>query len=295
MKKNSFYTLLIVALATLASCTKDKVDEPLSEFITINDASFEQQLIDKGIDSDGLINMRVLRTDVSTIERLDIGGGTISDLTGIEGFVNLKRLHAASNDLEAVDLSKNTLIDTLDLAGNILKTIDVSKNVNLKYVTLYGNKLTNISGFTGATNLNYLSLSFNYLTSFNLENPSLETLLIDNNDIVDFDTTNGINLKYLVLYTNKVKSIDLSNSLKLNVIRINDNKISNLILGQKDDLTYLSCSANFISNLDISSYANLSYLYAHTNPNLKCIKIADGQIVPTQDLSDYQQLNENCN
>jgi len=297
MRKTNYpLFLLVTASIIIAACTKKTFyEEPTNLHVEILDAKFEQKLIDLQIDSDGIINQKVLKSDAAPVEKLILTNTQIQNLKGIEAFVNLKRLYVGGNDISTVDLSKNGLLDTLDLAGNRLKTIDLSFNTKLIYSDLYGNELTTVTGLGSSTNLNYLSLSFNYLTEFTIENPSLETLNIDNNDIVNFDAYLGENLKTLIMYTNKIKTIDFSNNLKLKVLRVADNKLTNITLGQKDELFYFSCSNNFLSSLDVSHFGKLAHLYITDNPSLKCIKIKSGQQIPTVGNSTYQELKTNCN
>jgi hypothetical protein len=276
MKKNTFYAVLAMATLTITSCTKDKLvdDIPVLDYIQIPDAKFEQELINLGVDSDGIVNQKVLRSEAQTVEKLSLYNSGISSLTGIEGFINLKRLHAQGNSLVTVDLSKNVLLDTIKLFSNLL---------------------TEVKGLSAATNLKYLSLSYNYLTEFTIENPSLVSLLIETNDLTSFDATLGTNLEGVLIFSNKLEAADFSNNLKLKVLRIADNKLTNLTLGQKDELYYLSCSDNLLTDLDLSSFDKLSSLYAHRNPDLTCIKIKNNQNIHTKTLSAHQELNVNCN
>jgi hypothetical protein len=296
MKTTPFYLTLLALVLLISSCSKKELDENSdSNYAIILDAKFEQKLIDLGIDSDETINKKILKSDAASIEKLILNNEDIQSLTGIEAFKNLKRLYAGSNDLTTLDLSKNTMLDTLYLAGNKLNTVDLSFNKNLVYVELISNDLNHITGLINATGLKYLNLSFNYLTEFTIENPSLVTLNIENNDIENFDAYLATNLEKLIMYTNKVKTLDFTNNLKLKILRIADNKLTHLTLGQKDDLFYFSCSNNFLTTLDVSHLNSLTRLYISDNPNLTCVKIKSGQQIPTVGNSTYQDLKTNCN
>ena len=297
MKKRNYLALIAFTALSIVSCSKDNDDQilPTDAFVEIPDVNFEKKLISLGIDSDQIVNNLILKSDAEAVEKLAIEGQEITDLTGIESFVNLKRLFAAGNVINAVNLSNNVLLDSVDLSGNNLITIDFQSNTKLVYVALYGNQLLTASGFSNADNLDNLSLSFNYLTEFSVENPSLTKLQIDNNDLISFDAEMGTNLEHVVMYSNKLKTVDFSNSLKLKLLRVADNKLTNIILGQKNDLYHLSCSSNFLTTLNVADYANLDYLYVQNNPNLNCIQIANGQVIGTKELSANQALNTNCN
>ena len=102
-------------------------------------------MIEQGIDSDGILNQKMLKSDAEDITHLDLNlsanFGQITDLTGVEGFVNLTLLSAANQKIEAVDLSYNIKLDTLNMLGNHLTNIDLSKNLNLIFVDLQSNEL----------------------------------------------------------------------------------------------------------------------------------------------------------
>lgn len=66
----------------------------------IPDSSFERALIDKGIDSDGMVNGQLLTADAVTTLVIDgCEGGynniDIENLTGLEAFVNIDTLKAS--------------------------------------------------------------------------------------------------------------------------------------------------------------------------------------------------------
>ena len=275
--KNIFITILLAGI-TMISCTNETQNEiPINEFIIIPDANFEKELINQGIDSDGIINQKVLRIDVIDVEYLNISNPgasqIIEDLTGIEGFTNLKRLYAIANRLTSIDISKNTKLDTLHLMSNDLKSI---------------------KGLSKATNLKWINLSHNLFEEFTLDNTSVTNILMSHNELISFDASKAINLETVYLLTNKIPSIDFYNNPKLEAINVSNNKLTSIRFGLKNKLYYLSIFENFITQLDVSNFDNLDYLLADRNPNLPCIKIKNGQNIPTLQLSDYQQVNVSC-
>lgn len=278
MKMKHLFTIIILVGIVMVSCSDDIIDvSSTSKFIVIPDANFEKELINQGIDSDGIVNQKVLKIDVIDVEYLNISypgaSQIIEDLTGIEGFTNLKRLYAIANRLTSVDISKNTKLDTLHLMANDLKSI---------------------KGLSKATNLKWLNLSHNLFEEFTLVNTSLTNILMSHNELISFDASKAINLETVYLLTNKIPSIDFSNNSKLEAINVSNNKLTNISFGLKNKLYYLSIFENFITQLDVSNFDNLDYLLADRNPNLPCIKIKNGQNIPTLQLSDYQQVSINC-
>ena len=94
------------------------------------DDNFEQALIDLGIDSDGIVNQQILRSDPVGVTALYVSNPTanpnlpnvnagIADLTGIEAFVNLTTLHCSVNQLTSLDVSNgNNSFFTFDAIDN---------------------------------------------------------------------------------------------------------------------------------------------------------------------------------
>lgn len=298
--KFKFSSFSLALLALLSACSNDDgtVNIDPSTEIYVPDAQFESKLISLGIDSDGVVNEKLLKTDAAQVEYLDISSQTVSDeihdLTGIEGFSNLKRLFAIGNRLSTIDLSQNVLLDTLNLAGNDLTTIDLSKNTELLLLDLKVNDLTEVSGLSAATKLDMLDLSFNYFEEYTIENPSLVHFLMNNNLLLNFDASVAVNLESLYIPTNKLTQLDLTHNTLLETINVGDSQLTQIDFGSKEHLEYLSCFSNLLTNLDVSGFGELYYLSANRNPDLWCIKVGNGQAIPTLKLSEYQQTSEAC-
>jgi alpha-tubulin suppressor-like RCC1 family protein/Leucine-rich repeat (LRR) protein len=103
-------------------------------YTLIPDPNFEQKLIDLGIDTDGL-NGKITITDISAITTLDLSNSNIKDLTGIENFTALNILDCRNNQLITLDLSKNTNLQILYVAGNPLVYINLKNGNNQNLIT----------------------------------------------------------------------------------------------------------------------------------------------------------------
>src|SRR5690606_12399626 len=97
------------------------------------------------------------------------GNMGISDLTGIEAFVNITDLQAPNNNLTSLDVNSNTDLIKLFLFNNQLSTLDLSQNTALSQLTLYDNQLTSID-VSNNTALTTLLLNNNQLTSIDISN-----------------------------------------------------------------------------------------------------------------------------
>tara|TARA_R110002073_G_C9470223_1_gene579319 strand:- start:88 stop:996 length:909 start_codon:yes stop_codon:yes gene_type:complete len=289
--------LAILITILLTSCSSSDTDSDDNQYLDIPDASFEAILIKEGIDSDGTLNQRMLRKDALEVSVLDLNFSSetvISDLTGIEGFVGLKKLSAMQQEITEIDLSYNTLLDTLVLAGNYISNIDISNNPNLVLLDVQSNQLSAINGLSKAVHLKELNLSFNELEEFSIENETLEILKISNNVLHSFDVKGSINLKNILLTTNELTSVDFSKNILLETLLISDNNIQNIDLEHNTSLTHLYISSNSLTDLDVGNNQELIDLKVDRNPNLSCIKIQGAQNIPNVSISEYQELNTSC-
>ena len=293
-----------LTLFLFVSCSSDDSNpKPINDvYLSIPDNHFETILIEQGIDSDDIVNQQMLKADAEEVTILDLNlsanFGEISDLTGIEGFVNLKLLSAGNQKLERIDLSYNTLLDTLYLSGNRISSIDLSNNPNLIFIDIQANEFrsnSSIIGLSNATNLKDLDLSWNYLKQFSIHNESLEVLHISHNDLISIDTDGAINLQHVFLPSNKLETVDFSTNTSLETLLISGNKLQQIDLENNTSLTHIYISSNSLSSLDVSNNYELLDLRVDRNPDLACIKILSSQVIPTVSISDYQELNDICN
>ncbi|MBL7472909.1 leucine-rich repeat domain-containing protein [Robertkochia sediminum] len=302
MKNSITYSIGLFALAIVVSCATDDATGPNAEaYINIPDAHFETMLIEQGFDSDGVVNQKILKEDAEKVIQLDINFsgaiGEIEDLAGIEGFVNLKFLSAASQNLTAIDLSQNVLLDTLSLSGNSIAAIDLSNNTNLIYLDLQANEFTSagdIYGLSEMTGLKDLDLSWNYLEEFSIHNKTLEVLHISHNDLVSLNTTGAINLQHVFIPSNKLQVVDFTTNILLETLLISGNLLQTIDLEQNANLTHLYISSNLLNRLDVSHNEQLFDLRVDRNSDLSCIRIFSGQEIATVMLSEYQKLNVSC-
>lgn len=288
--------ICVLSCCFIVSCSGDSSTEEQVDdlYLYIPDAIFETKLISLGIDSDNKVNQQMLKVDAINIQALNVDDIGINDITGIEGFVDLKKLSAAQNNIEQIDLKFNTMLDTLILFANRIKSIDLSSNTKLLKINLESNELSSIEGLSKATKLKRLDASFNYLKTFSINHESIETLYISDNDLESFDVDGAVNLKNIFLKTNKLTSIELSTNKELETLVLSDNKIQQISLEENSDLTVLWISSNLLTKLDVSNLEKLSFLSVYNNPDLSCIKIGNGQEVPNLNTSDYQGLHVLC-
>ena len=106
----------------------------ISQYTSIPDQNFEQALIDLGYDN--VIDGQVLTSNIDTITVLDVSGGVISDLTGIEDFTALTNLSCWNNQLTSLDVSGCNALTNLNCGWNQLTSLDVNQNTALTTLLL---------------------------------------------------------------------------------------------------------------------------------------------------------------
>jgi hypothetical protein len=298
-KQTKLLYVAFLSITIFFSCSKDdNIDTSSDLYLSIPDKSFEKILIAEGIDSDGVVNQQMLRSDAENVQELDLELseiGVIQNLSGIEGFTSLKKLQANQHDIEEIDLSANRYLEEIHLAGNYLSSIDVSKNTNLISLDLTANLLTGITGLTELVKLENLNLSFNYFEELSINNQALEVLHIGNNDLISLDISTALNLINVLLTSNKLIALDISSNKKLQTLLVSDNQLQSINLSEHISLTHVYIASNFLEDLDVSNNQNLVELKIDRNPSLSCIKIANGQRIPSVTLSNHQVLNDFCN
>jgi|GEM_PF-1205162 len=118
----------------------------------------------------------------TNLERLDISGNKITDISAVAGLKNLKKFYAANNEIS----------DVSPLAGL----------ESLEYIGLRGNRITNADALFSLKNLKYLHISDNQLTSVPQISGSLRLLYLANNKIGDFENIEQANLLYCDIGSN---------------------------------------------------------------------------------------------
>lgn len=202
------------------------------EYTYIPDPNFELHLIEKGIDSDGIINKRIATIDIADLISLDVSSSRealestkILDLTGIEDFRSLRTLRCNFNLLKSLNVSKNTNLVNIFCKYNYLTELNVSKNKKLAQ----------------------LDFSNNFITDINLmENKDLRFLFADNNSLTILNLVNNISLERLGCRNNKLRELNVKNK--------NNFLINKFLSKGNDDLTCIQ-----VDNADYSSknWANI--------------------------------------
>ena len=249
-------TLLILSLLIYSTSNAQIVDIP--------DANFKQALLNYSIVIDTNNDGEIQVNEVQNLLTLNLSQKNISDLTGIEEFVNLKKLNCSVNQLTTLDVSSNVNLTTLYCGNNQLTTLDLSNNINLNRLFCTNNQLTvlNINNI----NLTNLWCENNQLTILDIsDSTNLEELHCFDNQLTTLDISNNTNLDYLICNSNQLTSLDISNNMNLGFINCNSNQLTSLDISNNINLSILYCSNNQLSVLNTSNNTNLRGLECNSN------------------------------
>ncbi len=175
----------------------------LEPVVNIPDVNMKAALVaDTFINTNGDDEIQV--SEAAAINQPLTGSGLgISDLTGIEAFINITGLDVSNNNLTSADITKNTKLLSLDISNNNLTGVDLTNNMELESLNLSNNNIINVD-INQNVNLSSLFLNDNsveraylingnntLITSFDIRNnPNLVCIAVDN---IDWSNTNWIN------------------------------------------------------------------------------------------------------
>ena len=153
--------LFLLTMVIFSQCEKENPQ------VTIPDNNFLNTLIELGIDTngDGVISP----AEAEVIISLDVSSDSISDMTGIEKFINLDTLECSGNQLTTLDVSNNNALRKLLCYGSQLTSLNVSKNIELTWLGCGSNRLTTIDVSNNIALLR-LFCSYNQLTTLDVSN-----------------------------------------------------------------------------------------------------------------------------
>lgn len=197
--------------------------------ITIPDPNFKAYLVgNPAINTNGDNEIQCAEAEAFTGSIL-CPFKSISNLTGIEAFVNITSLDCGGNQLTSLNLNANTKLTEIAVASNSLTSLNVSNCTALQRLYCEGNKLTNLNVSSNLA-LTILSCHTNQLTSLGLANNiALTELLVHNNKLAGLDLKVNKNLTSINCGINQLISLNLKNG--------NNTSITSLRAANNPDLS----------------------------------------------------------
>lgn len=209
------------------------------------------------------------RKEALEITTIDVKGhnenGSYSSLSGIEYFVNLRRLSCGFNGISELNVSNNPNLSELICDHNQLSFLDVANNPNLTYLSCGGNQLT-VLDVANNPKLTSLMCDCNLLTSLDVSNkPRLDTLFCNENRLSSLDISSTPDLQYLRCQNNMLTSLDITHNPNLLSLNCTNNLLTNLSLSPSKNLHDISCENNKLSSLIISDMISLTSVFCNDN------------------------------
>ncbi|CAM3910930.1 MULTISPECIES: T9SS type A sorting domain-containing protein [Flavobacterium] len=244
--------------------------------VNIPDANFKAYLVgNTAINTNG--NTEIECTEASAFTgQISCPGLSISDLTGIEAFVNLTDLRCANNQLSNLDVTQNTSLTFLNCNENQLSSLDVTQNTSLTDLSCGINQLSSLN-VSQNTSLTVFHCNSNQLSNLNVsQNTSLTTLWCQNNSLNSLDVSQNTSLTLLYCSFNQLSSLDVQNGNNINITSNNFYAQSNpnLTCIQVDDAAYstsnwtnIDAQTSFSTNCALSSQSFTSGLVFSVYPN----------------------------
>lgn len=205
-------------------------------------------------------------SEAAVIDSLDVRFANIIDVTGINGFSNLKRFDCSNNQIVTLNLTSNITLQKLFCNNNQLTSLDISNCTNLTMLGCAYNQLSSLNLNT-LTNLNFFNGSNNNLTSLNISNlNNLTSVKLDSNQLTSLSLNNLISLSNLeVSYNPLLSTLDLSTLSNLNYLTCINNNLTNINFGTISNLYIMTIVNNQLTSLNLSNLTQLTGLYCYNN------------------------------
>lgn len=128
-------------------------------------------------------------------------------------------------------------------------------------------KIKDITGIEYLTELKFLDLTRNQLTSVDLsKNTKLEEIFLGNNALEYLDISNCSALTHLEVFMNELEAIDVSNNPLIEELWADLNSLTDIDLSKSAELTDLRVNHNDLTAIDISNSPKLAKLEINENP-----------------------------
>lgn len=266
------------------------------DIVLIPDKNFEKALISLGIDN--IQDGKLLRSQAEKTTQLNLYDAQISNLQGIEAFINLLDLNCSYNDLTSLNISQNKALKFLDCSRNgTIGALNVSKNTALERLICGSNPLFSLDVSKNIA-LTQLQCFDNKLTNLDVsQNVNLTMLNAWGNNLNNLDVSKNLSLQYLscnqdqIGITNRIKNLDISKNIALKEIDCGACGISILDFSKNINLQKVNCVRNSLKTLDFSKNLALQSLTCYECPFLTVLDISKNIALISLSLSGDNLLN----
>ena len=241
-----FYIFICIISTPLLIVAQQKTHVP--------DDNFEDYLEYNGI-GDGIFgNDSVLTSNIASVLFIYANNENISDLTGINDFLDLQTLWINDNNISNLTINNLNDLDEIECNNNQLTSITLNNLPSLSSVSIVGNSLSTLDLST-CPNLSFLNCDNNQLTYLDIsQHPYLMNCFCNNNMLTSINMHPHLSLLYC-----------------------SNNNLTTLVTFP--GMNNLDCSNNNLSFLQIGTPytfgSMISSISTLNNPNLYCISVYD--------------------
>ncbi len=226
---------------------------------------------------------------ITSIRMYNADGITSLDTSGMP---NLTELSLSNSKIKILDVTKNTLLEDLDISGLGTETIDLSKCTKLKYLEVSWSDYLTTLDVSACNALETISLDDLPLTSLKMgSKPNLTVLSITCTDITSVDISGCTALEHVNFYGSDFTTLDLSPLTKLKTLRIDWNQsLTSLNLKKCALLEELDCSVDDLLSLDLSGNPKLRILDCSSNRKLTSLNLSHTPLLEELDIDLCDKL-----
>lgn len=272
-------------LILFQGCSKEEPNEEKNAEVNtgltyVPDDAFEQHLIDQGYDD--VLDDYVLTADIVDITALIMEGfekpeqEKVISLEGIQDFLALEELEAHYHLISELDLSSNKELVYVGLGANRIKTINLAENLKLDFLELSGNPTVSLD-LSNNKMLSGLRITHSTVQNLNLSDfPLLTYVQAYEGELVSIDIT-GSPILELNVWGNNLSTITMGDNPELERLFAEQNALTSLDVQGALGLVEIGLDDNKLTSLDLSPIGAYGIeLRARNNPDLNCIKVAEG-------------------
>lgn len=253
-----------------------------AQIVNIPDPNLKDALVNYVFSGDPLDANGDGEIQVSEAEGWDqwllLEGYGISDMTGLEAFINITYLELDSNNLTSVDFSNNLLLENLYLKFNDITSIDISQNVALEHFSINNNHNLEELDVSNNVNLYWLNITWTNITEIDISNNvNLTDLYIHYTPMPEIDLSNQSSLIKFGFIGAQIEQLDLSNCTDLSWLRFESTpNLTELDVSQNEALTTIRMHNTNLSYLDLSNNPNMCFMEVSQNTQLEYVNMQNG-------------------
>lgn len=156
----------------------------------------------------------------SNLQSLSLSGNRLSGTVDFSILPKLTSLNISNNYLQAINVSKNTLLTKLNASQNLLTQIDIGVLSALTELSLSRNQLTQVDVSKNIA-LTQLDVSDNKLTQLNVTPlTQLLDLNVSRNSLTALDTTKNLALQRLNMGWNSIAALSVKHLVNLRFLNV---------------------------------------------------------------------------